>query len=248
LDEDQTMRLKPSPILIKHVVRGLTRTLHFHLFGTDHLRAAARMSPTGTFVICHWHQSLLSVLGPHHHMPVATLASRSRDGEITARYLETIGLRVVRGSSSRGGADAARELMRALTEGYHVVLNLDGPRGPFKRVKSGALEIARRFGVPLVPIAARASCEFSFKRSWDRFRLPLPGSSVAICYGAPIMFPPESPDGTTLRARQRAIACTMHDLEAEASRRVGRRDGYPLPKQLTWLHNDNNTPSSDQPR
>jgi lysophospholipid acyltransferase (LPLAT)-like uncharacterized protein len=110
------------------------------------------------------------------------------------------------------------------------------------------LEIARRFGVPLVPIAARASCEFSFKRSWDRFRLPLPGSSVAICYGAPIMFPPESPDGTTLRARQRAIACTMHDLEAEASRRVGRSDGYPLPKQLAWLHDDNNTHSSDQPR
>ena len=239
------MRLKPSPILIKHLVRGLTRTLHFHLFGTDHLRAAAKMSPTGTFVICHWHQSLLSVLGPHHHMQVATLASRSRDGEITARYLETIGLRVVRGSSSRGGVDGAKELMRALTEGYHVVLNLDGPRGPFKRVKPGAVEIARRFGVPLIPIAARASCEFSFKRSWDRFRLPLPGSSVAICYGAPMMFPPETPDGATLRARQRAVACTMHNLEAEASRRVGRGDGYPLPKQLTWLDDNGNTSAKD---
>jgi lysophospholipid acyltransferase (LPLAT)-like uncharacterized protein len=234
--------------LIKHVVRGLTRTLHFHLFGTDHLRAAARMSPTGTFVICHWHQSLLSILGPHHDLPVATLASRSRDGEITARYLETIGIRVVRGSSSRGGVDGAKELMRALTDGYHVVLNLDGPRGPFKRVKSGALEIARRFGVPLVPIAARARCEFSFKRSWDRFRVPLPGSSVAICYGAPMMFPPENPDAATSLARQRAVACALHDLEAEASRRVGRSDGYPLAKHLAWLHDDNNTHSSDQPR
>jgi lysophospholipid acyltransferase (LPLAT)-like uncharacterized protein len=242
------MRLKPPPILIKHVVRGLTRTLHFHLFGTDHLREAAKMSPTGTFVICHWHQSLLSVLGPHHHMRVATLASRSRDGEITARYLETIGLRVVRGSSSRGGVDGAKELMRALTEGYHVVLNLDGPRGPFKRVKSGAVEIARRFGVPLVPIAARASCEFSFKRSWDRFRVPLPGSSVAICYGAPMIFSPENPDAATSLARQRVVACAMHNLEAEASRRVGRSDGYPLAKHLAWLHDDSNAPLSDQPR
>ncbi len=230
------MRLKPSPTLVKHLVRGLTRTLHFHLFGTEHLRAAARLSPTGTFVVCHWHQSLLNVLGPHHHMRVATLASRSRDGEITARYLETIGLRVVRGSSSRGGIDGAKELMRALTEGYHVVLNLDGPRGPFKRVKAGAVEIARRFGVPLVPIAARASCEFSFKRSWDRFRVPLPGSSVAICYGAPILYPTDPPAGVTLRARQRALAGVLHDLEADASRRVGRGDAYPHPRHLAWLH------------
>lgn len=229
------MRLTPSPTLVKHLVWGLTRSLHFHLFGTEHLRAAARLSPTGTFVVCHWHQSLLNVLGPHHHMPVATLASRSRDGEITARYLETIGLRVVRGSSSRGGIDGAKELMRALTDGYHVVLNLDGPRGPYKRVKAGAVEIARRFGVPLVPIAARASCEFSFKRSWDRFRVPLPGSSVAICYGAPILYPTETPDGATLRSRQRALARTVHDLEAEASRRVGRSDGYPHARHLAWL-------------
>ena len=229
------MRITPSPRLVRAVVRGLTSTLRFHLFGTDHLRAAARMSPTGTFVACFWHQSLVSMVGPHEHLPVAALVSKSRDGEITARYLESMGLRPVRGSSSKGGSSGARELMRALHDGWFAVLILDGPRGPFKEVKIGAIEIARRCGVPLVPMAARATRELSLKRSWDRFRIPLPLSHVAVVYGEALVYPAGEPDDATLLARRCALAQAMHDLEARATRLVGRRDTYPLASDLAWM-------------
>jgi lysophospholipid acyltransferase (LPLAT)-like uncharacterized protein len=230
-----SMRIKPSPRLVHHAVWGLSKMLHVHAFGAEHLKAAARMSSTDTFVVCHWHQSLLNIIAPHHHLKVAALASRSRDGEITAAYLESIGIRAVRGSSSKGAATAVVELMRALREGWQVALNLDGPRGPFKQVKNGAIEIARRCQTPLVPIAARASREVSFKRSWDKFRVPLPGSSLAVCYGKPLIYPPEPPDAITAERRRRELAHIMHELEAEASRRVGRSDCYPLPTQLAWM-------------
>jgi hypothetical protein len=229
------VKITPSPKLIKALVGGLTSTLHFHRFGDDNLRRAARESPTGTFLVCHFHQSLLTILGPHHHLPVATLASKSRDGGITAAYLEEIGIRAIRGSSSRGAAYGALELMRALREGNHIVLNVDGPRGPFKSVKAGAVELARRCGVPLVPLVGRASREFSFKRSWDRFRVPLPGAQVAILYGEPMWFGGAEPGPRELWERRRRLALTMHALEAQASRLVGRPDGRPPRECLAWL-------------
>ncbi len=229
------MRITPSPKLVRTVVFALTKSLRFHLYGTEHLRQAGRASPTGTFFVTHWHQSLLTLLGPHHHMPVATLSSRSRDGGIMAAYLETIGIKVVRGSSSKGGAAGAKELIRALREGYHAVLNVDGPRGPFKEVKDGSIELARRCGVPILPLAARATRELSFKRSWDRFRVPLPGAHVAVVYGEPILFPPGEPSADEILARRRLLATRLHDLEAEATRLVGRGDAYPPRRFMTWL-------------
>lgn len=237
------MRITPSPRLVRTLVRGLTGTLRYHLFGVEHIRQAARQSPTGTFVACFWHQSVLTMLGPHEQLPLTALVSKSRDGEITSRYLETMGVRVVRGSSSRGGAFGALELMRALKEGWHAVIILDGPRGPYKEVKSGSVEIARRCGVPLVPVTVRATREFSLKRSWDRFRVPLPLSHVAVVYGAPIIFPAGEPDDATLLARRQALAKTMHDLEAYATRLVSRRDAYPLRRDLAWLRTGADTAS-----
>jgi lysophospholipid acyltransferase (LPLAT)-like uncharacterized protein len=165
----------------------------------------------------------------------AVLTSRSKDGEIMARYVEALGIRPIRGSSSRGAAASALELMRVLHDGYHIALTIDGPRGPFKQVKDGAIEIARRHGVPLIPVAARASREISFKRSWDRFRVPLPGSHVVVHYGAPIWFNDCDGDAESRARNRHLLACTLHDLEAEVGRRVARRDLYPHPRFLGWL-------------
>src|SRR5262249_56511792 len=63
---------------------------------------------------------------------VAVLASRSRDGEIVSRYVARFGLATVRGSSSRGGAGALRQLVAAVRAGQDVALVPDGPRGPHR--------------------------------------------------------------------------------------------------------------------
>lgn len=229
------MRITPPPALVHHLISGLTSTLNYHLFGIENLRQAGRLSPTGTFLACHFHQSLISLIGPHHNRKVAVLVSLSRDGEITTKYLESIGIRTVRGSSSKGGALGAFELMKALRDGYSGVINVDGPRGPHKEVKPGAVELARRCGVPMVPFVARAQHEISLKRSWDRCRIPLPFSRVAVLYGPPIFYTGEAPDPRTLHARRRQLAISLHQLEAEATRLVGRSDWEPPRECLAWM-------------
>jgi lysophospholipid acyltransferase (LPLAT)-like uncharacterized protein len=237
------VRLMPPPRLVKNVVDGLTSTLHVHRFGIDHVRQAMRRSPTGTVLFCHWHQSLLSLAATHQGAKAAALASRSRDGEIIAGYLAAIGIRPIRGSSSRGAVAGAAELMRVMNEGYHIVLTVDGPRGPFKQVKDGAIEIARRHGIPLIPAAARASRELCFKRAWDQFRIPVPGSHLVVQYG-PAIWLSGAGTPTERAANRRLLACALHDLEADASRRTSRRDLYPHPRFLAWLRKPVEDPSS----
>jgi lysophospholipid acyltransferase (LPLAT)-like uncharacterized protein len=228
------MRITPSRKLVHAVGWGLTCTLRFHRFGIANIRAAIRASPTGTCIFAHWHQSLLAVLAPHHHVPAATLASHSRDGEIISRYLEDIGLTPIRGSSSRGGAAGARELIRHLLDGYSIVLNVDGPRGPFKEAKGSVPEIALRHGIPVIPLACRATRELSLKASWDRFRIPLPLSHLAVVYGEPLWF--AGGDSAEERlARRRRMAQAIHQAECRATELVGKRDGLPPERYLRWM-------------
>lgn len=213
------MKLKPPTTLINAVAGSLHASLHYHLFGVEHIRSALRTSPTGSAIFLIWHQSLFTIVGPHRGLKVAALASRSGDGQIIADYMISMGLRPVRGSSARGAVAAAKELMQALEEGWNLAIACDGPKGPFKVPKSGPLELARRMRVPIVPIAARATREWTFKRSWDRFRLPQPRAHAAVCYGEPILYPAHDPSEAELAERVREVASRLHALEDEATRR-----------------------------
>jgi len=63
---------------------------------------------------------------------------------------------------------------------------VDGPRGPLHQVKPGALLAARAAGGLIVPITARSSRAFIFRRAWDRYALPRPFAEVTIAVGSPL--------------------------------------------------------------
>jgi lysophospholipid acyltransferase (LPLAT)-like uncharacterized protein len=216
------MGYKPPPGLVHFAGWNLSRSLRIRSIGVDNLRCALRNSPTGSLIFCLWHQSLFGVLARHHHQKVAALTSMSGDGTIIASYLDRIGMRAVRGSSSRGGLRAARELIDLIKDGWHAAITVDGPRGPFKIVKPGPFEIARRSGAPMVPVAVRASREYSFKRSWDSFRVPIPGARVALVYGEPMMVAEEYPTPDEIDALRGKLAKALHGLEMRASELVGK--------------------------
>jgi len=134
--------------------------------------------------------------------------------------------------------------MKALRDGYFAVINVDGPRGPFKHVKPGAVELARRCGVPILPVVARSRRELTLKRSWDSFRIPLPFSRVAVIYGSPLLFDQAEPSPRDLHERRRQLAITMHQLEAQATRLVGRTDGIPPQECLAWMDEG---PTNEEP-
>lgn len=157
-----------------------------------------------------WHQQLLMLTLRHRDQNIAVMISRSRDGDVASRIVEQLGFRIVRGSSSRGGAEGLREMIDATREEHPLALTVDGPRGPARRCKPGAILIAGRAELPIVPtvaIPARARA----LNSWDRFLIPAPGSEIFVSYGDPIQVRTDgSPDD--ISAWQRRVETDLDRL------------------------------------
>jgi lysophospholipid acyltransferase (LPLAT)-like uncharacterized protein len=109
--------------------------------------------------------------------PLHCLVSASKDGAWLSAFFKGAGLRVVRGSSSRGGREAAAALVDVLRAGHDAGITPDGPRGPIYGFKPGALVVARRARVRVVLLGIHYEQAWSL-RSWDRFLIPLPFSGL----------------------------------------------------------------------
>ena len=196
------------------LVRLLGATLRLRVTGADALKPhwAARRPLIYTV----WHGRILMVpwlnarlRRTHGARPVTVLVSRSRDGEIVARFIRRFGLDAVRGSSSRGGGPAARALVRRIERGEDVAVVPDGPRGPRGRVQPGVVTLAALTGAPIVPLAVAAR---PAKRlgSWDEFMLPLPFARCALVFGPPVEIPRDAD-------RERASKDVERSLEAASA-------------------------------
>jgi lysophospholipid acyltransferase (LPLAT)-like uncharacterized protein len=142
----------------------------------------------GGAVYVTWHQrmSYFFYFGGSHH--VTTMISRSRDGEYVARLASWLGFRTVRGSSSRGGPTAVRELTRRIREGELGGMLADGPQGPARVAKLGTVLIARDGGAPIIPVLWGADRCWTFN-SWDRYLLPKPFARIVLYAGEPLWVP-----------------------------------------------------------
>ena len=131
------------------------------------------------------HGVLLPLAYAHRDRRIQVLVSESRDGEIIARIIANMGFGLVRGSSTRGAERAALEMVRRGREGFDLGITPDGPKGPRGSVAPGALMVASRAQVPIIPIGVAANRAMRAS-SWDRFLVPHPFARVAVVYGAPI--------------------------------------------------------------
>lgn len=117
------------------------------------------------------------------------LISASRDGDLIAQFIERSGYGTIRGSSSRKGVIALRQLVETLAADGNVLVTPDGPRGPVYQVSQGIIFLAQKSGVPIVPIHMEYSSAWRLK-SWDRFVVPRPFAKLRAIFGAPIHIAP----------------------------------------------------------
>ena len=103
-------------------------------------------------IIATWHQHIWLLLAMRRPRKIMALVSQSQDGDVIIRLLKSKGWLVVRGSSSRGGREALKELRKIHKEksDYSILVTVDGPRGPSKKSKRGVFEISKLTGLPIV--------------------------------------------------------------------------------------------------
>jgi len=137
------------------------------------------------FILAFWHRHLLLMPYAYRGRRISVLVSQSEDGELIARTVARLGIDSTRGSSSRGGVSGMKALLRKAAEGWAIAFTPDGPRGPLREVQPGVILAAAATGLPIQPVAVAAS-RAKLLRSWDRFMIPAPFSTVHFVYGEPL--------------------------------------------------------------
>jgi len=184
--------------LVYLALRGVAATLRYAW--VDH-SCFFEKPPAGQAIYCIWHNRLALCMTEYYGYPrrrnqaagLAALVSASKDGAFLAAILECFGVQPVRGSSSRRGPQALRELTSWAERGYDLAITPDGPRGPCYIVQEGVVLLAQITGLPVMPASYHLSRKIRAK-SWDRFQVPLPFARCEMVFGKPVRVPREASD------------------------------------------------------
>ena len=196
------------------LISALGHTLRWRVEGLHHYDAilASGRRPVMAF----WHGRILPATFYFRRRGIVVITSENFDGEWIARIIERFGFGTARGSTTRGGSAALRQMVRDMRAGRAAGFTVDGPRGPARIAQPGAVWLAKATGNPLLPFHLEASSCWSV-RSWDRTQIPKPFSTVALVVGEPIPVPRDASEHD-LEAMRDRLERTLRALEDRAQR------------------------------
>ncbi|MFK7861213.1 MAG: lysophospholipid acyltransferase family protein [Granulosicoccus sp.] len=198
---------KVLPPLIWGLIRLIWKTCKVKaVIGQEHMDAL--VTSGDAFIPCYWHQQqifcvryLLDAAECTPSLNLGYLISPSADGDLATKMFSGEGVHIIRGSATRGGAQALREIYTAIRrQKISPIVTPDGPIGPIYRCKPGVAMLAQLSCAPLLPLSYAGSRVWQL-RSWDRFMLPMPFSSIVIGIGPALRV------DNTLAADNFALAC-----------------------------------------
>jgi len=162
------------------------------------------------YILSFWHARILMTPYAYQGWDGSMLISEHRDGNYIADAIALMGLKgSARGSSTKSGARAFLKMIRMAKKGHPLGITPDGPKGPAEVVQPGAVQLAKKSGLPL-----RAVC-YATKRhwrvnSWDKFYIPKPFTRGVFVIGEAVYAGDD--DAETLLAFQKA----MDDVQMQA--------------------------------
>jgi lysophospholipid acyltransferase (LPLAT)-like uncharacterized protein len=166
------------------------------------------------FVYTLWHGRMVLCILAHLHEGIVTMASRSRDGEIIARWLLRNGYIPARGSTGKGGRAALQDMIDCVRAGHPAALTVDGPKGPPRVAQPGILRLARETGAWILPFTGAATRPW-FLKSWDRYLVPKPFARCIVGYGEPFPVPAEMPEAEVLAKIASGVDAITREVDAE---------------------------------
>ena len=196
------------------LISALGHTLRWRVEGLHHYDAI--MASGRRPVMAFWHGRILPATFYFRRRGIVVITSENFDGEWIARIIERFGFGTARGSTTRGGSAALRQMVRDMRAGRAAGFTVDGPRGPARIAQPGAVWLAKATGNPLLPFHLEASSCWSV-RSWDRTQIPKPFSTVALVVGDPIPVPRDASEHD-LEAMRDRLERTLRALEDRAQR------------------------------
>jgi len=172
--------------LLTILIKFLYGSCRWKISGFDNVDRLVKNN--SSFIIAFWHGSLFipyyKLAKYHFHV----LAGFHRDAELGVNIGKKLGWKFLRGSSSQDGNKAFEQMVKLLSEPNNVIaITPDGPKGPAKTPKPGAVRAAQKTGVPIIPVAGRSRGSWGFT-NWDTFYITKPFTRIDLSFGEPIYF------------------------------------------------------------
>ena len=187
------------------------RTSRFTIKGYDRAKEMIRRGQGFIFII--WHGRTMLPVYYCRNMGIQAIISLSRDGELQSRIFERFGFAVIRGSTGRGGVKAAMTAVKRLQEGGMLAITPDGPLGPANQVQDGTIFMAKKAGVPLIPVGVGISRR-KLMPTWDSYALPRPFCRCGLVFGEPLTLPTGVDDAELKEMLKSALDSTEREARA----------------------------------
>lgn len=165
------------------IIAALGSTLRWRAEGLEHLAAVEQDGRPP--IMAFWHGRILPAAVYFRRRGIVVITSENFDGEWVAGIIERFGYGTARGSTSRGGRKALRQLTRDMAAGKPAAFTIDGPRGPARVAQPGAVWLAKATGNPVLPFHIETNRHWTLN-SWDRTQIPKPFATAAIAIGEPL--------------------------------------------------------------
>ena len=173
-------------LLLPYVVTILCKTITVEVVNGENV--FRKLNSGQNIVAAFWHGVMLFGWYIFRKSNFAGLVSSSKDGDILAAVLNFWKYELSRGSSNKGGKDALQLMLEMTGSGRSVAITPDGPTGPPRELKAGAVVVAKKSAIPLFLAGIGYSGSIKLK-SWDKFEIPKPFSKVKIVFSDAIFIP-----------------------------------------------------------
>jgi len=205
------------PRLIRFIYLLLVYTIRWQRVGVSYSNKRPER-----YLYAFWHARMLMMPSPfrktlfgnnHRRFFGYMLISEHRDGGFIADVMHLLGIRTVRGSTTRGGRKAMLRMIRAVRDkNCNLGITPDGPKGPREVVQKGTVQLAMKTGLPIVPVCYATRRQWRVN-SWDRFYIPKPFSRGVIVFGETLCISPDEPMDTALEKVQRGMDAVQHTAD-----------------------------------
>jgi lysophospholipid acyltransferase (LPLAT)-like uncharacterized protein len=184
------LNMSLKPLFAFAIIKLLSFSYRYEYLNSNDLEKV--LDEHGNYLFALWHQNLIGAILSQSHKSHAVIVSPSNDGELVAQTCQRMGHKIARGSSSRGGQTALKQMIRYLKEGHPGAITIDGPRGPAHQPKKGIFELAYLTKTPIIPVTVLPKSYWTIHKSWDQFKIPKPFTRFIIHYGAPLLIDKDS--------------------------------------------------------
>jgi lysophospholipid acyltransferase (LPLAT)-like uncharacterized protein len=208
--------IRAADLAFFFLIKLIGRTIRWQVEGVEHWEAATRNGQVPIYTF--WHNRVFLATYFWQKRRIVVMTSQSFDGEYIARFIQRFGYGAARGSSTRGAVGAIIEMTRLMRTGSPTAFTIDGPKGPRYIAKMGAVLLAKKTGMPILPFTVTSDRFWEAKRSWDGFQVPFPFTRAHVEIAPPIFVPAET-DDEGLEAKRDELQAALDTINSSGQHR-----------------------------